>query len=228
MHDNQPFDSEAYCNGAPIKVTRNCSDILRCLRKREGSVTIWLDQICVNQSSDEDKNVNLARMDEIYENCTKVLIWMTGFTEDAVLVLRRILDGSRDAGQDVTEKSEELAAEISVMRDFQFYPWHERMWTLQEVVVPTHNDILLLTRSGTLPLMTSQSFVSRAVSLARLQLLRLSMGNWPGMEHWKLSSILQYTLDGKCYLPQDKIYALYGILKRKSPETARLTLPTIN
>jgi hypothetical protein len=99
---------------------------------------------------------------------------------------------------------------------------------MQEVVVPAHNNILLLTSSGTLPIMASQKFVSGAISLARLQLLRLSMGNWPGMEHWKLSSILQYTLDRRCYLPQDKIYALYGILKRKSPKTAQLTLPAVD
>ena len=103
--DGQDFDTEAYCDGMLFKVTQNCCDILRCLRKGESTVTIWLDQICINQKSDADKSIHVARMDEIYERCTEVLIWMSGLPDDAVSVLMRVMErGDRrpsDAASDI-------------------------------------------------------------------------------------------------------------------------------
>lgn len=109
--DNQSFDTAAHCNGALFKVTRNCSNILRCLRKREETITVWVDQICINQSSDDDKSVHVARMDEIYEKCSKVLVWMTELPNDAIPILRSMVEGDTIGGVNEEEQNEKLVAE---------------------------------------------------------------------------------------------------------------------
>lgn len=151
--DNQSFDTDARCNGALFKVTRNCRNILRCLRRHGETVTIWLDQICINQSSDDDKSVHVARMDEIYENCSKVLIWMTELPNNSIPILRSMAESDTGEGVKKAGQDEKLVAEsnlpssfphrlrltimeVAAMRSFQFYSWHERMWTLQVQSLP--------------------------------------------------------------------------------------------
>jgi hypothetical protein len=79
--DDQPFDQNAFCEGCQIRISRNCCDILKTVRHPEVKAPIWIDQICIDQTSPDDKSRNVARMGQIFKNSTAVFIW-TGLWDE--------------------------------------------------------------------------------------------------------------------------------------------------
>lgn len=70
---------EALAEGAPaILVTPNCATALRRLRASEliRGRGVWVDAICINQSSKEDKSVQVEMMAEVYEKAAAVAVWL--------------------------------------------------------------------------------------------------------------------------------------------------------
>ena len=63
-------------NGCALDITANCHDALRALRRRYGAVTVWVDAICINQSDDDEKAVQIQLMNEIYTWAYATLIWL--------------------------------------------------------------------------------------------------------------------------------------------------------
>ena len=69
------------CNDFPLEITENCFAALRALRALLGSVTIWVDSICVNQGDDEEKAVQIPLMGSIYTNAQPTYIWLGSGSE---------------------------------------------------------------------------------------------------------------------------------------------------
>lgn len=64
-----------------LLVTPNCARALTILRKRLGrrrvaKVGLWVDAICINQSDNKEKGLQVAMMAEIYRTAKSVLIWL--------------------------------------------------------------------------------------------------------------------------------------------------------
>ncbi|KAH7076578.1 heterokaryon incompatibility protein-domain-containing protein, partial [Paraphoma chrysanthemicola] len=73
--DDQSPEIEAYCEGLKFFVTKNCARILSVLRRQEEDTLVWIDQICINQASNEDRDKNVAQMGVIYSRSRNVFIW---------------------------------------------------------------------------------------------------------------------------------------------------------
>lgn len=70
---------EAFAEGAPaILVTPNCAAALRKLRASDliRGRGVWVDAICTNQNSNEDKSIQVEMMAEIYEKAAAVAVWL--------------------------------------------------------------------------------------------------------------------------------------------------------
>ncbi|KAK2022893.1 hypothetical protein LX32DRAFT_572820 [Colletotrichum zoysiae] len=65
-----------------LLVTPNCAAALRLLRKRirpedqASKVGLWADAVCINQSSNAEKSVQVAMMATIYKNARDVVVWL--------------------------------------------------------------------------------------------------------------------------------------------------------
>ena len=64
------------CNGCQINITRNCCYALRRLRKRYGTIAIWVDAICINQKDEEEKNSQIPLIGEIFAWSQHAYIWL--------------------------------------------------------------------------------------------------------------------------------------------------------
>lgn len=64
------------CHGKDLHVTPNCESALRHLRQDSGARTLWVDAICIDQSSMEDRNQQVRIMGDIYSKASLVLIWI--------------------------------------------------------------------------------------------------------------------------------------------------------
>jgi hypothetical protein len=68
--------------GKDMQVKPNLEHALKNLRREKRHRIIWVDAICINQSDVSEKNQQVPRMKIIYENATRVLIWIGRAHED--------------------------------------------------------------------------------------------------------------------------------------------------
>ncbi|KAF0327007.1 heterokaryon incompatibility protein [Colletotrichum asianum] len=64
-----------------LLLTPNCASALRVLRKRivggtVGDIGLWVDAICINQSSNAEKSTQVGMMAEIYNRASRVILWL--------------------------------------------------------------------------------------------------------------------------------------------------------
>ncbi|KAK4550354.1 hypothetical protein LTR36_003321 [Oleoguttula mirabilis] len=66
-----------------IKVRENLSNALRSIRDRECDCWLWIDAICINQDSNEERNHQIKLMADIYGMANVVLAWLQSADESA-------------------------------------------------------------------------------------------------------------------------------------------------
>ncbi len=76
------------CHGKKLAVTENCISALYHLRKKYYDRLLWIDAICIDQTSIEDKNQQLQVMGVIYEKAAKVIVWLGPSTPESRLAFR--------------------------------------------------------------------------------------------------------------------------------------------
>ncbi|KAI1130974.1 heterokaryon incompatibility protein-domain-containing protein [Nemania abortiva] len=59
-----------------LPITSNCRDALRALRRQHGSITIWIDAICIDQRNDHEKSWQITLMGEIFAWARPVYVWL--------------------------------------------------------------------------------------------------------------------------------------------------------
>jgi hypothetical protein len=72
-------------NGSNFEVTENLYSALNHLRFEEfedRSRVLWIDAICIDQTSITERNHQVASMAEIYENCQKTIVWLGDGNEE--------------------------------------------------------------------------------------------------------------------------------------------------
>jgi hypothetical protein len=78
-HDHpQPI----FVNGFRKTVKRNLYSALLWMRLQDGRSTVWVDAICINQSSNRDKSIQVSRMRDIYMKAFLVFAWIVDENED--------------------------------------------------------------------------------------------------------------------------------------------------
>jgi hypothetical protein len=64
------------CNGKRLPITENCEAALRHLRLPLAGRLLWVDSICIDQSSIIEKNQQVRLMGHIYSRAKDVMIWL--------------------------------------------------------------------------------------------------------------------------------------------------------
>jgi hypothetical protein len=59
-----------------LPLTRNAADALKAFRKPRGKRLLWIDSICISQTSQSEKSTQVGMMDSIFASATAVLIWL--------------------------------------------------------------------------------------------------------------------------------------------------------
>jgi len=73
-----PLQPECYieCHGSKLRISANCGAALRRLRYRCCLRNLWIDAICINQTSIPEKNIQLRLMADVYRKARRVLVWL--------------------------------------------------------------------------------------------------------------------------------------------------------
>jgi hypothetical protein len=127
-------------NGMSMRVKSNVYNILlRCSSFFEPQL-IWIDSICIDQTSSSEKTVQVRRMREIYERAAHVLVCLgDGSAYLAFGLLRELKDLQQRFGdvylnQHITlflllQKTDlHLRARLRALLELMQHPWFKRAW----------------------------------------------------------------------------------------------------
>ncbi|KAF4334658.1 heterokaryon incompatibility 6 OR allele [Fusarium beomiforme] len=80
---------------ASIPITESLETALRHFRKPDEVITLWIDQICINQADNREKGQQVVMMRSIYSAAKQVFVWL-GPAQDGS---DRVMEACQDIGQ---------------------------------------------------------------------------------------------------------------------------------
>jgi hypothetical protein len=231
--------------GQRTPVTDNLHLALQRLRHPTKTRTIWIDQLCINQSDNLERSSQVAMMRDIYQKSSCCIIWLGELEGISSRSAADVFDFIKEvAAFGMTEyrglptllqnapkggKAREAFAAFAMYGN----PWWSRIWTIQEAIIPPHASFVW----GHLSV--SRQDVSAAAQNLRSNILHSpfdKLFEFQRVQHYELLRRMIYpvhgfiystTIDGPLDLlmrwrhrdatdPRDKVYALMGLL----PDTA--------
>jgi hypothetical protein len=150
-----PYTAVSYCwgndslcreitvNGNSVMITRSAFAVLKSLRSHYSSKAVWIDAICIDQRSDEEKGRQIPLMPAIYRGATETVVWLgnsatanlaIALVERAFLVDRINKLISRTFMGIFIPQFEISRASAAALRVMLHLPWFERAWVVQEIV----------------------------------------------------------------------------------------------
>lgn len=103
-------------SGKPLAVTQNLFEGLRRIRDKDASRRLWIDAVCINQSSIAERNAQVAQMAKIYSSASRFVIWLgEGESEDEdeeILTLASLLWEHRPRRPRVSPKPKSCLMQI--------------------------------------------------------------------------------------------------------------------
>ena len=234
------------CNKASKEITENLFAALCQIRSPTRSKLLWIDAICINQSSDREKTHQVRLMRKIYEAAQRVLIWLGPSSTDswrAMDLLPRLLHAKQaQASADDKRRFYELNVEGQKAYNLPYildpaYPelaalldraWFSRVWIIQELAVS--REAVVLCGSWEYNWDDFVEAVGHAVDL-------LVPGSWDNTTRFErvvqieaarrtvpdggtqslLGLLLLYRRFGAT-IPKDKVYALCGLANDAGPD----------
>jgi hypothetical protein len=118
-----------------LTVGANLAAAMRQLRLNEGIHTLWIDAMSINQSSDRERNHQVALMRKIYSYANEVYIWLGPEKDHSNLVMHAVSTGRLKEGVIHQFMS---ALELLLRRD-----WFGRVWVAQELALASREPIVL-------------------------------------------------------------------------------------
>ncbi|KAB8293426.1 hypothetical protein EYC80_007741 [Monilinia laxa] len=149
------------CNGQNLLITENLLFALTEFSKHnskengdkfEREDLFWIDGICINQDSIEERNIQVGMMGDIYSKCSQVIIWLgvsdfhSRYAVEVMNVLSKV------------PEEKYMGFQITDLEDWDMYPnlgieeveewkwleyaaflqrtWFSRIWVVQEAFLP--------------------------------------------------------------------------------------------
>ncbi|KAK7545901.1 heterokaryon incompatibility protein-domain-containing protein [Phyllosticta citricarpa] len=161
--DNK-LDKSVICKGRRLSITSNLHQALKRFRHPTEVVTMWIDQLCIDQDNILERNRQVSFMGRIFECAQKVVVWLgedmqvesnSGAKLDlkpGLRLAKQILDMLQDERElkfnwecmidhpGVLPKAGSKAwqALAAVLRR----PWFMRMWIIQEVILSSQIEVV--------------------------------------------------------------------------------------
>ena len=117
-----------------VKVKKNLWLALRAFRPLKGRRRLWVDALCIDQSSISERNHQVSIMNTIYQESTEVCVWLGEATAESVQAIRFIKQINIETFDNLAhdgKNSPEWVALHSLMKR----PWFNRRWIVQEVAL---------------------------------------------------------------------------------------------
>ena len=207
-----------FVDSKALWITHNLDVALRHLRYRDGWRVLWIDDICINQSNNMEKNHQVRQMFDTFSTATIVLVWLGPMDEK--------IEQGLDFLYDTRENRDKREKPVTDLLKIYKRPWWSRMWVIQEVIRAKAIDMIC----GDIHLpweavLTTLVQISHAqmdgridISLADPQaltyfgLMITFLGPRSEREGPNLKFLLQASCGREASDPRDYVYALLGAI----------------
>ncbi|KAK5625240.1 hypothetical protein RRF57_000956 [Xylaria bambusicola] len=139
---------EIHIEGHQLRIRKNLDSALRHLRRRDHPIRLWVDALCIDQNSLNERNHQVQQMRTIFSSALETIIYLGdlmggNIEKSAWNFLERhaawAMNQNRDADPGLPAEREKMTyfrGEISdVEIEILERPWFKRLWVFQEVVV---------------------------------------------------------------------------------------------
>lgn len=160
--DPEPVTSISI-QGIEVRITPNLAAALQHLRRPHTTRVLWVDALCIDQNSTEEKDTQVPFMLEIYKHADNVIAWLGSDGDDIQVAISwieyyllgeptsRSVCWSETEAKALHSKEAEQDKAMAVLRTFRgclkvfTNPYWNRMWTFQEFIA---NDRIPLCVAG--------------------------------------------------------------------------------
>ncbi|KAF5548841.1 heterokaryon incompatibility protein het-6 [Fusarium mexicanum] len=120
-----------------LRITRNCDRALRSLRHKTKSKILWVDSICINQSSPSERSHQVGLMKDIYSKATTVHSYVgeTVCGDDLTGTEAMALLNDLQVNGILNMLSSKKTSAISVLDKFFARSYFARLWVVQELLL---------------------------------------------------------------------------------------------
>ncbi|KAF5674098.1 heterokaryon incompatibility protein het-6 [Fusarium circinatum] len=120
-----------------LRITRNCDRALRSLRHKSKSKLLWVDSICINQSSPSERSHQVGLMKIIYSKATTVHSYVgeTVCGDDLTGTEAMALLNDLQVNGILNLLSSKKTGNISVLDKFFARSYFARLWVVQELLL---------------------------------------------------------------------------------------------
>jgi hypothetical protein len=226
------------CNGnttqSVLHITPNLFQAIRHLQKfMKLSIPIWIDAICINQSDNLEKALQIPRMGDIYRLANRVIVWLgeggtTG--EYAIKLLKSRAEGMHSFAHfvnleddpkdpDNTDPCVYYTVHYDAFYSLLHRPWFDRLWIRQEIALANSEAVMVCGHE----FMPWRDFVDASIGLRELA-VREDRGlevqarcvlvielNGLTKQGGNLEYMLRVSRRAKCFDARDKIYGLLSL-----------------
>ncbi|KAK5741748.1 hypothetical protein LTR17_003739 [Elasticomyces elasticus] len=121
----------------PIWIRDNLYSALLMLRDARNYVALWIDAICVDQEDNQEKSLQIAKMDSIYRHAERVVVWLgqaDKASQQTFELLQRVHDLEIDRLQEFIDDRELILGWIALSETLD-RDWFHRRWIIQDIAV---------------------------------------------------------------------------------------------
>jgi hypothetical protein len=133
-HETLPI----YLNKNPLLITVNLHAALSRLRDHSFERIIWVDAICIDQKTPEERGQQVQLMAKIYSNAHCVIVWLGEKTEDTDGALEDIRLAANEELTDRSKKEINRQAILSLLQR----PWFQRIWVKEQTISYSYQTTL--------------------------------------------------------------------------------------
>ncbi|TGO18457.1 hypothetical protein BPAE_0382g00020 [Botrytis paeoniae] len=146
------MDGSIECDGHEKAITTSLEIALQNMRKEDHSIVMWIDQICINQEDNKEKEMQIPLMARIYKHAFNTVIWLGQWGPDsdsAIQLLKDInvtlLFNQLNIDFENLERMQLPKSESNTWHAvwrFLSHPWFTRLWIIQEVMLSNNPWIM--------------------------------------------------------------------------------------
>ena len=122
--------------GVDLTIRKHLWEILSLLRLRQQDRMLWVDALCISQSSTAEKNSQVSKIGRIFSRASKVLVWLGRNVDDSEPLLSMIM--AKDNQPLISVATSPLHDQLRFVRStlsFLSRPYWRRTWILQEYLI---------------------------------------------------------------------------------------------
>jgi hypothetical protein len=134
-------------DGKPFSVRQNLWEFL--VTTEEYQTWLWIDAICIDQTSNRERNHQVQFMDQIFRSANEVLIWLGPEADDSRLAIdylhfwnpfyqnrhpKKIAEDSKELATRKKAVRREFVVQTQAIEALLRRPYWSRVWVVQEIL----------------------------------------------------------------------------------------------